>query len=254
MTARRQKEVLMDILLEFWENLKIAHWDFGAIWESIVGTYYAMIETPTHVAQMEVVNGFLANLPAFTLPLVILLLSLVETFAGKRLLGFQKFALCFVLGFEYGVLYVSTLLDSVVVIDHWIAGLVVGILAALLSKLVYFLAYVGVIGYSVYFIAYTGTFLPPEVSGFTVGNMVNSLVAAAVVVVLALLLRKWIEMIGTSALGAWGVFKCVEWLVDFNTIEAIAQNYDMIMYITMGVLGLIGLIVQIKTRKRRYSF
>lgn len=244
----------MEILLEFWENLKVAHWDFAAIWEAIVGTYYAMINTPTHIAQMEVVNGFLAGLPAFTLPLAFLLLSLVETFAGKRLIGFQKFVLCFVLGFEYGVLYVSNLLDSIVVIDHWIAGLVIGIIAALLSKLVYFLAYVGVIGYAVYFIAYTGNYIPAEISAFTVNNMVYALVAAGVVVVLALILRKWIEMIGTAALGAWGVFKCVDWLVGFNSIEAIAQNYDMIMYIAVAVIGLIGLVVQFKTRKRKYSF
>lgn len=244
----------MEILLEFWENLKVAHWDFAAIWEAIVGTYYAMINTATHISQMEVVNGFLAGFPTFTLPLAFLVLALIETFVGKRILGFQKFVVCFILGFEYGVLYVSNLLDSIVVIDHWIAGLVIGIIAALLSKLIYFLAYVGAIGYAVYFIAYTGTYLPAEISAFTVDNMVYSLVAAGAVVLLALILRKWIEMVGTSALGAWAVFKSVDMLVNFNSIEAIAQNYDMIMYIAVAVIGLIGLVVQFKTRKRKYSF
>ena len=244
----------MEVLTQFWEQLQVAHWDFGAIWESILGTYYAMTSTATHIAQMEVINGFLAGLPAFALPLVLLVLSLVEAFAGKRLLGLQKFALCFVLGFEYGVLYVAPLLDGIVYIDHWIAGLVIAIVAALLCKLCYFLAYVGIVGYAVYFIAYTGTYLPEQLATFAKDNMVYSLVAAGVAVLLVLLLRKWIEMAGTAALGAWGVFKCADLLVGFNNIEAIAQNYDMIMYVTMAVIGLVGFIVQIKTRKRRYSF
>ena len=61
-------------------------------------------------------------------------------------------------------------------------------------------------------------------------------------------------MAGTAALGAWGVFKSVDLLVGFANIEAIAQNYDMIMYVAMAVIGLIGFVVQVKTRKRRYSF
>jgi len=183
-----------------------------------------------------------------------LVLALIECFAGKRLLGFQKFVACFILGFEYGVLYVSPMLDDVVAIDHWIAGLVIGLVAALLSKLIYFLAYVGIVGYAVYFIAYTGTYLPAEVAAFVQGNQLYSLIVALVAVVIVLLLRKWIEMLGTSALGAWGVFKCAEMLVDFSTVDFIAQNYDTVMYATVAVLGLIGLIVQIKTRKRKYSF
>lgn len=244
-----RKEVTVEIVTGFFESVINAEFDFAAIWESILGVWAALTASPAYIEIKAFIDGLLSNVPAMAVTGVLLVLSLIQVFFGKKLLGFQKFIACFAVGFAYGVVFLAPFVDTVFQMPHWISGVVVGAIAALLCKLVYFLLYIGAAAYSVYFIAFSGTILP-EVTAFTKDNMIYALIAAVVAVVLVLVLRKWIEMLGTSTLGAWCTFLCVDALAGLSTMEALASSYDIVKWVAIGVIALIGFIVQVKTRRR----
>ncbi len=241
---------MLESIQGFFASVIGAEFDFAAIWESIVGVYWAFIASPTYIEIETFVSGLLLNVPAIAVTGALLVLSLIQLFAGKKLLGFQKFVACFAVGFAYGIVFLAPFVDTVIVLPHWISGVVVGAIAALLCKPVYFLTYVGAAAYAMYFVCYTGAVLP-ELTAFTCENKIYSLVAAAVAVLLVLIFRKWIEMIGTSALGAWCTYLCVDTLVGgFANIEALASSIELVKWIAIGVVALVGFIVQVKTRRR----
>ncbi len=185
---------------------------------------------------------------AWILPAILAVLSLVQVFAGKKLLGLQKVIAFFVVGFACGAVFVTPLLASVVVLDAWIVGLIVGIVAALISKLAYFLAYVVAAGFGTYVLCMSDV-LPAEITAFTKDTVV-AIVAAVVVLVLALLLRKWIEMLGTACLGGWTLYLSFVAIMAAFGLE-IANEYAMWCELGfVAVAGLIGFIVQAKTRRR----
>ena len=242
---------MLETIQSFFASVINAQFDFAQIWESIVGTYYAVICSPTYIEIEAFVKELLVNVPGVAVTAALLVLSLIQLFAGKKLLNFQKFVACFVLGFAYGVVFLAPLVETVVPLPyHWISGVVVGVIAALLCKPVYFVGYVGAAAYAAYFVCFSASVLP-ELTAYTQGNMVYSLVAAAVAVVLVLIFRKWIEMIGTSVLGAWCTYLCVDTLAGgLANIEALAPSIDIVMWASIAVVALIGFIVQVKTRRR----
>ena len=183
---------------------------------------------------------------AWILPAILMVLSLVQVFAGKKLLGLQKFLGCFVVGYALGALLLTPVVAEWFTVADWIVGLVIGVIAALLCKPIYFLSYVVAAGYSVYALC-MGDVLPEAVSSFT-NNWIVALVAAVVAVVLALIFRKWIEMLGTAALGAWTLFLSAEALLA-SLGWMIGAEYALWAELgTLVVAGLLGFIVQVKTR------
>ena len=73
---------------------------------------------------------------------------------------------------------------------------------------------------------------------------------AIVAIVLALIFAKLIEIIGTSALGGWCASLCVAELLVQANVALDASTASIVNYAVIGVLALIGIIVQFKTRKR----
>lgn len=183
---------------------------------------------------------------AWILPAILIALSLVQVFAGKKLLGLQKFLACFVVGYALGAVLLTPVIAEFVQIADWIVGLVVGVVAALLCKPIYFLSYVAVAGYGVYALCMSDV-LPEAVASFT-NNWIVALVAAVVAVVVALLLRKWIEMLGTAALGAWTLFLSVQALLASLSIWFAAEYVIWWELGTLAVGAILGFIVQVKTR------
>ena len=232
------------------DGLINAEYDFAALGDQIKVLWEKITTDGGVMAIWDKVTSFLAQVPAMAVTGVLLVLSLIQVFAGKRLLGLQKFLLFFAVGFACGAAFLAPLIPEMIKIDAWIVGLVVGLLAAILSGLLYSLVYIIAAGYSVYLICMGGYYLPETITGFTKGNMMISLVAGAVAIVLALIFAKLIEIVGTSALGGWCAALCV--------IELLAQagtaldegTAAIVTYIVLGVLALIGTIVQFKTRKR----
>ena len=176
--------------------------------------------------------------------LALLILALVETFFGRRLIKIERFIFFFGIGFASGASLVAPLLVSAgVAVVPWIVGLVVGALAAVLAKLLYVVLYVFFAGYATYMIFMGGQLLPETVTSFSKGNMIFGLVAAAIAIVFALLLRKWIEMLGTAVLGAY--------LATLSVDTLTGGLAEPLFIIVLTTLALLGFLVQAKIRRRR---
>ena len=228
-----------------------ARYSFSYISAKLDKIFTAAIEDVEVASILSMIDTALASVLAY-LPIIFIALCLIETFFGKKLLGLQKFLLMFGLGFVGGVLIVAPIVNGFFVLPTYITGAVVGLICAILCKLLYWLGYVGVFGYSVYMVCFTGAI--PElqvVTVYTQGIQLYSLVAAAVVVIIALLLRKYIEMAGTAALGAYGIATLViENFYDFTALVPGAE--DIVKLAVIAVIAFIGFVVQVKTRKKYY--
>ncbi|MBO5907776.1 MAG: hypothetical protein J6Q85_06475 [Clostridia bacterium] len=225
---------------------------FGSLGEWFGGIFAsATAEGSAAARYFEIAKNWLESVTAgfvWAIPAVLVLLSLIQVFAGKKLLGLQKFLASFVAGFALGAALVTPLISGLgVQIEDWIVGLVVGIIAALLCKLVYFLAYVIAAGAATYTLCVSGI-LPEVISNYS-KDMIVAIVATVVVIVLALVLRKFIEMLGTAALGGWTLVLSIEALIAAFMPE-FACFEQWLFFVIMGVAALVGFIVQVATRKR----
>ncbi len=221
---------------------------FGDVGEIFTGLYESAFKHENFMSLWGGVQNFLDNAGVFV-AIGLLLLSVVELCFGKKLLTLQKFLLFFGIGFASGVSLIAPLLaDAGMELAPWIVGLIVGVVAALFSRLLYLAVYIAAVGYSTYMIFMGGQLLPDSLTSFTKGNMIISLVVVAVVILLAMLFRKWIEILGTSVLGGYFVALSVEKLV----LELAKLELNSIAFlIIFAVTALVGCVIQVKTRSRR---
>ena len=202
----------------------VANGEFGS---AAIGEFWSTFAASSIYVEIE--SLITSLLPAIAITGVLLALSLVQLFVGKKLIGLQKFIAFFTIGFACGVLFLAPFVDTIIELPHWVSGLVIGVIAALLSKPLYFITYVFTAAYSVFAVCFVGEFLP-EVTAFTQGNLIFSLVAGAVALVLALILRKWVETLLSAFLGAWCTFQCVDTLVGgFENMLAESTELVVIM-------------------------
>lgn len=239
------------------QDLIYAKFDFAAIGEWFTAQYDTVVNSAGVKTVLDTITGYLDQFGPLLVSVLLLALSLVQVFFGKKLLGFQKFLACFAIGYACGVSFLGDQVKTMInVIEPWMTGLAVGLVAALLCTLVYFLAYVLAAGYSTYLILMGGYYLPADITSFTKDNWVVSLCVAAGVVVIALLLRKWIEILGTAFLGGWCAYLSIEALLvattgnGFSGIEFLASYTTIVMWVIIGIFALLGFAVQIKTRRR----
>lgn len=197
---------------------------------------------------IDLVKSYANKLPVIALAAIVIVLGLIETFAGKKLFGLQKFLAFLAVGFAAGVVFVAPLVANFAALDARIVGLVVGVVAAILYRPLYFVCYVGGLGFATYYILMNGLLLPEAVTAYTKGSLIICIVAAVVVAVIALLLRKWIETLALSALGAYVVYYGINMLV--KHFVSGMQLAPLAMYVILGVFTLVGFIVQVATRKK----
>ena len=159
--------------MEFFNNLANATFDFAAIGAWFSELWTNLLAHADILSLTTVLDGYVAMLPAAATAGILLALALIVAFFGKKLLGVMKFLLCFVAGYALGVYYLAAPVQSIFeAIPSWAVGLAVGVVAALLCSLVYFLAYVLAAGGSVYLILMGGYYLPEELVTVVKGNMV----------------------------------------------------------------------------------
>ena len=180
-------------------------------------------------------------LPPAIFAIVLAVLSVVQLFWGKKLLGFQKFLAAFTVGYAVGAAFVTPMLAGVLAIDPMIVGLAVGVLGALLRKPIYFLAYVLCAGYPAYLFA---------MLSIAPGAMPVGLAVGVAAIVLALLLRKLIETLGLSLLGAYCLYLSVDAIMAGGLVAMLGELEPTISLVIVAVVGLIGFIAQWKNRRR----
>ena len=227
----------------FFTDIKEARFDFTAIGEWISSVYETVVANTT---VLDIWNGGMSSL-SFLAPyllLIFLLGSLVITFFGKKLAEPIKFIAIFVIAFCLATCYISPLLDPFIELPHWIMGLIVAAVAAVLYKFVYVLLVIAVFGYSVYMIVYR----PDVMTPFLSGNAVTALVIAAVVLLLLFILHKYTEMIGFAIFGAWLSALSIRGLFDYTAW--LGEQGVILVWILTAVIAIPGIIVQFKMRKK----
>lgn len=232
----------------FFNKVLAAEFDFSAI-----GQFFKNLYNGSFTGKLEELWDKLWDMVSMIhgfVPYILLALALVQLLFGKRLLGVQKFIGAFAIGYAASVVYLVPLiadLSAKLGEFGWIFGIVVGIIAILIRKVLYMVVYIAAFAYIPYYLVYSGSIV--ESFG---GNYIYAGAAAAAVVILAILLRKWVEMLGLSALGAYCVVATVD--VQLGLYDKIPRIPGLPEFafglILVGVLTLIGFIVQVKTRKR----
>ncbi len=198
-------------------------------------------------------NYVTPNVPAVLLLVLFAALSLVEAFAGKRLLGVQKAIASFILGFLAGAVYIHPILaeftEQFFVLDRLLVGVIVGVIMALICRAIYFCAYVGVFGYFAYFIMINGVLFE-----FTKGSKLIAAIVAAGVIALILIFRKVVEIASTSLLGAWFTLMTVDYAVTvFTDGTQLSDVMYESLYVQIAIFAFIaitGFLVQYRTRRR----
>lgn len=224
-------------------------YDFPAIVDKIKSVYENVMANANISEWWSKVTDLLANVPAIAVTGVLLLLSLVMAFFGKRLLGFTRFVAFFVAGFGLSVAYLAIYIPESIPIPPLVIGIVVGVIFALLSRLLYFLAYIGSFGYCAYLICIRGYILPE----LTKDSKLIAIIAAAVIIVVALIAKKIIEMLGTAALGGYLASLCIlEMLAQLGVNPTTPVALTSLQIIVVVVVGMFGMVVQYKTRKRKW--
>ena len=135
-------------------------------------------------------------------------------------------------------------------IPPWIVGAVVALIAAVLSKILYTLFYLIFFSYGTYAMIFFVLLLnPAEV--YTDTKAIVCLVISIVVTILALVFRKYIEMLVTSVLGSWAaVTLLVGNIYDFSAWPMFGGKAWVGILVATAILSLLGFIVQVVTRRR----
>lgn len=219
----------MSVLIE---NLKNASYGFDNL-KSFFGRVYE-----------NAFEGLIGQFSEF-FPYALLALSVILLFIGARAFPVLRFVGVAVLGYGLGCYLLAPVVTDVVkFIPGIVVGIVVAIVAVLLRKPVYYAGLAAFIAYFGYAFTYAG-----KLFGLFEGQQILALVVGVVAAVLVIALHKFALMVGTAAIGAVGIINFVLGLFDFTTIFG-NDNRTLVAYLALGVLGLIGAVIQFVTRKR----
>ena len=231
--------------MNFFSKFKAGEYGYKALGESVKNFNEKVVTHDELTSLIDTLGQF------STILLYIMMASmLLFVFFGKKLLPLIKVVSCFAVGFGVGVCYIDGMIDKVVEIPAIVSGLVIAVLAVIIYRLIYVL----------FFAAFTffGVFtLCNAAFGDALTNMLGDskglvlMGVAAVFVLVAFLLRKYVEMLGTSVLGGFVFAKLLKKLVwDFTAIGLFEEHVWIPYLVITVVLALPGFIVQVKTRKR----
>ncbi len=219
-------------------------YSFAQIWENLL-KFLSDMWADVHIQNLwGELWAFISNLGG-AIPFVLLGVWLVVTFLGKRIYGFLRFIAFFIAGFALGVYFVSPfVLQWMPVLPTWTIGLVTGVVAAVLSKLLYIILYAAIPGYAVYLLFCGGFILPLK------DNYIVALLVALVAVVLLFVFRKYVETAGIALLGGYGVACVVRGFYDYTSWDAFVGREWLGVLILTIIVGAVGFFVQYKTRDR----
>ncbi len=235
--------------VEFFEGVREVRFGFDVIWDFIASLYYAITENPDISVIWNAIMSAIQPAHGIIMTVLVIFSVLVATF-GKKMIGCLKFIFFFVVGFALGVHLIAPLIPPEVIIPSWIIGLVIGVVAGVLYRILYILLYSTVIGYSSYILFYTGFFLTQDLT-YTPGKALTCLLGAALVLVFALIFKRFVEMIGTAALGGWlASWIFANQIYNFTVWPLFDGARWAALLIPTLIIGVLGAWVQIKTRRR----
>ena len=235
-------------LVEFFDIVKNASYGFSEI-VGLLTDLYNRIFADFNIT--ELMNGMWWHLRYVKpfVPVVLLILYGVCAAAGKRCFPVIRFTSFFVVGFILGVYWLSPLVLGILPeLPTWVIGIISGVVAGVLSKILYFAALGTVAGYSTYILCYQG--LIPGISSMTKDNWLVGIIAAVVVIAAVIFLLKYVEMVGTAMLGGFGMATVIRGWYDYTAIDMFVGKEWLGVLIVTLIFALAGFIVQFKTREK----
>lgn len=175
----------------------------------------SVMQEPSIAPFVSQYNGFVESV-GLAVPIVLIVLSLLLGLFGRRLSGLVRVILLFAVGFVASVYWLTPMVHTVFPdVPGYAVGIAVGLFAAVMSGLIYNLVYIGCIGFDVYNICFQGIFLV-ELTSLTQGNLPVSITVAFVATMIALGLRKYLEMIITAAAGGIGIAFFADQIIGYS--------------------------------------
>lgn len=240
---------MFESISAFFVTLMEGRFGFYEVWEFFVNLYYSVTKAPDIMniwsALMSVLNPIISYVPY-----ILIALCLIIAFFGKKLLSVLKFVASFGAGFVCGVHFIGPLLMPLVNVPTWVCGLVLAVIAAVLYRFIYDVAFAVSVVYCVYVLCYTGLSMR-DGAEHTDTKAVICIAVAIGVTILAFILKKYVEMAGTAILGGYLIsyiircmiydYKALDWLQDAPWAGAAAIT---------AIIALPAFMVQYRTRQR----
>ena len=234
---------------EFFSALYRGEFGFTEVWRFFVDLYTSFTKSEDMINLWNVFRGAVDGF-YFIIPYILIVLSLVVAFFGQKLMPVLKFIAFFFFGFVAGVHFIGPLITPIINVPLWVSGLVVGIVAAVIYRFLYFAVYGVGIAYCVYVLCYTGFYMR-EGAEHTLSKSLVCLAIAIGAVIVAFIFIKHVEIIGTSILGAYLVsfiVRCNIW--DFRTLDFLASTPWVGAAVITVVLAIPAIIVQYSMKTR----
>lgn len=234
---------------EFLNCVKEARFNFDVIWQWLTSIFKAITENPDVQGVWQALMTLIS--PIYTSVVVILIVCcLIAAFFGRKIISVLKFFLFFVAGFFLATHFLAPLLPSQIDVHACIIGLVVALVVAVLAKFLYAILYFVFFAYGTYASVFFVLLLNPAES-YSNTKAIVCLAISVVVTVLAFVFRKYIEMTVTSVLGAWAAVVLFAGNIhNFSAWPLFAGREWVGIFVATVILALLGLLVQVKTRRR----
>lgn len=234
----------MDKVMNFFNKFIAGEFGYGKLTEAVKNMNAEVVANE----ELSVVTSLFASF-ASIMPYIYMALMLVIAFWGKKLLPLIKFVSAFAVGFALGVCCVHEVVVKVVPIPAIVSGLVMAILAIIIYRLLYVIFFGALSFYGTFTLCYAllGTALA-SLAGL---ESYVFLAVAAIVMIVSFVLRKYVEMLGTSVVGGLVIAKLVAKSVfDYTTISIFADKAWLAYLLVTVVIALPAFVVQVKTRRR----
>ena len=190
--------------------------------------FQAVMNEPSVAPVYSAYMGFQESLGA-ALPIILMLLCLFVGMFGRRNSGLIRVLLLFSVGFVASVYWVAPVIQNIIpAIPALAIGIAVGIFLAVMSRMIYDFVYIGCIGFDTYNICFNAMFVV-EITSLVKGNLPVCIGIAVAVTFIALILRKYLEMLLTAGLGGIGVAFFFKSLFDYTTLINLDQNTAIVL-------------------------
>ena len=221
--------------------------DFARLGEFFKSCFDAFFMNEHLVKIWTAIKAFFGGL-GVALPILLFAITLIIMLLGKKLISVERFIAFTVLGYIVGVLGVSPLINKIFALPEVVSGIILALVAAVLSKYLYHTAVALAAGYSVFLVFYTDSVFATI---GTQGNLTVCIIFGAVAAALVIIFSKITAMALTSALGAYLTTRVVTvFIKNYEAPDVMGgKGWILTLCITL-VLGVVGFIVQYKTRTR----
>lgn len=252
--------------------IKNAEYGFDKIWGLIRDGYenvmnFAIYKGKTLNSVWEMAADAMNKIGTWLPYAILVILSVLLCFFGKKMMGFLKVVVFAGAGFSFGAAILPNLLGIATLQNYpWtlVIGVVLAVIAALLYKPLYIVGAVVLFGYSAYYLGYTYSVRLSFVNTADM-RLIIAVVCAAVGILLFFLFRKFWERLVTAIGGGWLAMLAIKGIYDFTAVTALKnlggfeQTFlrpDALVFVSelivAGVIAIVGLIIQLSSKRRYY--